>query len=70
MPLPTPNSNDDKKEFVNKCMDDSVMLKEFPNDKQRAAVCYSQYDEAKKKKSKASEKLSWDNQANYDVIIF
>jgi hypothetical protein len=70
MPLPSPKSNEDKKEFVNKCMDDSVMLKEFPNDKQRAAVCYSQYDEVKKKKFKSSSKITWGDQANYDIIIF
>ena len=50
MPLPKPEKNQKRNDFVNKCMDDTAMLKEFPDDKQRAAVCYSQFDE----KAKAS----------------
>lgn len=50
MPLPKPEKNQKRDDFVNKCMDDTTMLKEFPDDKQRAAVCYSQFDE----KAKAS----------------
>jgi hypothetical protein len=30
-------------------MSDSVALKEFPDSKRRAAVCYSQYDKKVKK---------------------
>jgi len=52
MPLPEPNKQDqEKEEFVNICMDDTKMLNEFPDDKQRAAVCYSQWE----KSSKASD---------------
>jgi hypothetical protein len=69
MPLPRPDKNQSQKEFVNKCMDDTAMLNEFPNNKQRAAVCYSQYERATK--SKAS---TWDDYMNgyhpYDLIIF
>ena len=50
MPLPEPKNNQDKDDFVNECMDNSTMLSEFPDDKQRAAVCYSQF----KNKAKAS----------------
>tara|TARA_B100000959_G_C14718720_1_gene515976 strand:- start:5 stop:259 length:255 start_codon:yes stop_codon:yes gene_type:complete len=50
MPLPKPKKNQKRNDFVNECMDSSVMLKEFPDDEQRAAVCYSQFDE----KAKAS----------------
>ena len=54
MPLPEPNKqNQEKEEFVNICMDDTKMLNEFPDDKQRAAVCYSQWE----KSSKASDVL-------------
>ena len=45
MPLPRPRKNEKRDDFVNNCMDNSVMLKEFPDDQQRAAVCYSQFDE-------------------------
>tara|TARA_Y100001963_G_scaffold93431_1_gene128685 strand:+ start:35975 stop:37201 length:1227 start_codon:yes stop_codon:yes gene_type:complete len=46
MPLPSPNKGQKKEEFVNICMDNTKMLNEFPDDKQRAAVCYSQWDKS------------------------
>ena len=50
MPLPEPKKNQKRDDFVNSCMDNSVMLSEFPDQKQRAAVCHSQFE----KKAKAS----------------
>jgi len=49
MPLPTPNEGEAKNDFVSRCM--SSTAKEFPDQKQRAAVCNSQF---KKKESKDS----------------
>jgi hypothetical protein len=48
MPLPEPKKNQKKNDFVNECMDNSDMLKEFSDDKQRAAVCYSQFEKGAK----------------------
>lgn len=45
MPLPRPKKNQKRDDFINKCMDNSTMLNEFPDDEQRAAVCYSRFDE-------------------------
>jgi len=39
-------------------MGDSVMNKDYPEQKQRAAVCYSQWKRAKKK-AKGSEAIYW-----------
>tara|TARA_R100000008_G_scaffold50653_1_gene30308 strand:+ start:1062 stop:1217 length:156 start_codon:yes stop_codon:yes gene_type:complete len=50
MPLPTPQSQEPRGKFMSRCMSDSVMNKEFPDAKQRAAVCYSQSQKKKKKK--------------------
>ena len=50
MPLPKPRGQS-KKAFLNSCMSNPAMLKEFPDQKQRAAVCYQRFGE---KKSKAS----------------
>jgi hypothetical protein len=50
MPLPTKNKGEKRGDFVKRCMGDSVIKKEFPDGKQRAAVCYSQYDNKKKSK--------------------
>ena len=68
MPLPRPDKNQQRKDFVNECMDDTSMLNEFPNNNEMAAVCYSQYEKATK--SKASTLWSDYVSDNYDVIIF
>lgn len=58
MPLPNPSPQEDRKDFVSRCMASPVMNKEYPDNKQRAAVCYAQF----KKKSKASDgPPSWDD---------
>jgi hypothetical protein len=40
--LPTP-SGETQDEFISRCMGDPTMLKEFPKEGQRAAVCYFQW---------------------------
>ena len=69
MPLPRPDSNQQRKDFVNECMDDTAMLNEFPNNKQRAAVCYSQYERATKSKASTWGEYMMENYS-YDLIIF
>jgi hypothetical protein len=65
MPIPTPKSKkQSKKEFISSCMGDNTMNTDYPDNKQRAAICYSQWDE---KKSKASIVVSNDNE---DEIIY
>ena len=49
MPLPTKSNGETRGKFIKRCMVDPVTRKEFPDAKQRAAVCYSQYDRKKKK---------------------
>lgn len=50
MPLPTPRSGETENDFVSRCMGDETMKKEFDDQKQRAAVCYSQYKQKKESK--------------------
>jgi hypothetical protein len=47
MPLPIPDKGETKKEFINRCMGDSTMLNEYPDNPQRYAVCESQWDSNK-----------------------
>ncbi len=47
MPLPSPRGREDKDSFISKCMGDHAMNEEFPDRKQRAAVCYSKWKKAK-----------------------
>lgn len=54
MPIPTPRQgkNPEKKsDFISRCMGDSVMNEDFPDQKQRAAVCYQKWDDRKAKAS-------------------
>jgi HK97 family phage prohead protease len=43
MPIPTPNSNESKKEFLDRCMIDPTMVGEY-DEKQRYAICESQLE--------------------------
>jgi hypothetical protein len=42
MPLPTRNKDEDKDTFVSRCMSNETMKKEYPDEKQRVAVCIQQ----------------------------
>lgn len=53
MPLPKPKKKESRSEFVSRCAGNSTMNKDFPENKQRIAVCYSQW-EKKKKETKGS----------------
>lgn len=53
MPLPKPNKGESKDKFISRCMGSSTMNSEFPDQKQRAAVCYSQWKGKKKSVIKA-----------------
>lgn len=42
MPLPNRKENEDKDSFVSRCMSNETMKKEYPDEKQRVAVCIRQ----------------------------
>ena len=46
--MPTPNPGESEQDFVSRCMANDVMNKDYPDQKQRAAVCYSQHRRKKK----------------------
>lgn len=52
IPIPTPLEKRDKKgrnKFISRCMSD--LNKDYPNNKQRAAICFKSYQNSKKKSS-------------------
>lgn len=59
MPLPTPKKNQEEDSFMQDCMGDPTMNKDFKDQKQRVAVCYRQFRVRKDKKSDASEEVKW-----------
>jgi len=52
MPIPQPRKEEDQKQFMRRCMGDSVMKKDFPDIKQRSAVCFSTWRKHKQVKYK------------------
>ena len=51
MPIPTPNANEDQSTFISRCMGDDTMNSEYPDQKQRAAVCHTSWRDSKKELS-------------------
>jgi hypothetical protein len=47
--MPIPKSKEKPEAFINRCMADAVMIKEYPNEKQRLAVCASNIKLAKER---------------------
>ena len=47
MPLPNPKKNEKQGDFISRCAGNETMNKDFPETKQRVAVCYSQWKKAK-----------------------
>lgn len=54
MPLPTPNSGESRDKFITRCMSLGVMNGEYPNARQRMAVCTAQWE---RKDTEVNEKL-------------
>jgi len=48
MPIPKPRENEKESEFIGRCMGDEVMNRDYPDSKQRVAVCYNSWREKKK----------------------
>ena len=48
MPIPSPNKDENQQEFVSRCMSNSTMVSEYPDKKQRAAVCFNKWEKRKK----------------------
>lgn len=46
MPIPTPRKGEEENDFISRCMGDDTMKDEYPDDKQRTAVCYNSWREA------------------------
>jgi hypothetical protein len=70
MPIPSINKDEDKQKFVSRCMGDETMKKDYPDSKQRVAICIGQ---SKKNKSSLIEDVhdellanncTWDDEWN------
>lgn len=51
MPIPTPKPQENRQQFLSRCMQDDKLQMEYPDASQRLGVCYSAWNaEAKKTK--------------------
>jgi len=55
MPLPKPTPTEDEAKFIDRCMSDETMNTDFPDQKQRYAVCISQFENTKQAEYLAQE---------------
>ena len=49
MPIPKPNPGENDDAFIARCMANDTMVEEYPNNSQRAAVCYGALRDARSK---------------------
>ena len=54
MPMPKPKKDESKDDFLDRCMGDDVMVKDYPDNDQRYAICNSLWED---KKSKPNSKI-------------
>ena len=47
--MPEPRQDEKKEQFITRCIRDKESINTFPDSKQRAAFCFSQWDRFKKK---------------------
>ncbi len=47
MPMPKPNEGESKDDFIGHCMGVDMMKTDYPDNKQRLAACYKQWEEEK-----------------------
>ena len=64
MPLPKKGEQETPEQFMSRCMSDDIMKKEYKDNKQRVAVCLTQYRTRKKSKGEAS----WDDVRKNDAL--
>lgn len=71
MPLPNKKNDESGDEFLSRCMADSVTNREYPNPKQRYAVCQSLKERAeKRKRAKGGEgPATWDDAFVNDILL-
>ena len=68
MPIPKPSSKEKEDKYIGDCMGDNQMNKDFPNQKQRYAVCKTTFDRAKK--AKASEDVNCVDSQEKGYILY
>jgi len=70
MPLIKPRKGEPQNDFIGRCMSDSKIKGEFPDNKQRQAVCFSQFKKGKEKLFKDEATSSNDFAVNMEKLNY
>jgi hypothetical protein len=72
MPIPKPDFRKTEQKFISDCMGDESLNKDFPNQKQRYAVCKTTFDRAKKAKASEGEDcdVNWLDMKDDSYIMY
>jgi len=57
LPIPKPRNNESEDEFISRCMGDDVMNQDYPDEDQRAGVCYTQWENRDKGENAMDAKI-------------
>lgn len=57
MPLPKPKDSETQQEFIQRCMADKTMVSEYPDEKQRYAICMTQLKGGERKLETAKKEI-------------
>ena len=57
MPIPSPKRGESEDDFVSRCMGNDVMVEDFPDQKQRVAVCFDSFRDNTKHGKKEKKKV-------------
>ena len=69
MPIPKPSKNQKEDKYIGDCMGDKTLNTEFPNQRQRYAVCKTTFDRAKKTKASEDE-VNWLDEKDKGYILY
>ena len=69
MPLPTPQENEDREAFLERCLSDDKVTEEFPDNDQRFAVCQQQWEENKEAKNMTDRTIDIKKTDSYNNIV-
>jgi len=68
MPLPVPGETETEDEFISRCMGDETTNADFPENEQRAAVCYRQWREGKSMDTTATDEAQTGSTAETETV--
>jgi hypothetical protein len=67
MPIPQPNTGESREDFIARCMGSEALQAEFPDQDQRAAVCYRTWREKAAPMSSVVRKIAVEDSAPRDI---